>query len=377
MDRKKLYKTIFALGLAFGVGAGSTYLINMKKINFMNRYPVMLEVEKFMEETLEVGKPPHDDEETVVNAYLALYDDKYTKYEAPVDIFAEDFIVKETNESSVALGSGFQIAFDDSDRLYISQITEGMAAAQQGLMAGDIIKSIDGNPVTEYKSAKKLRGEDGSTVALIIERNGTELEINFKRNCSTMAASKIERRMYSDTLYLRLGEIGMFMAEPLVQALEEDEFNSLVLDLRGNGGGFTDIAVSFADLFIGAADVTMHAKSGSVETMSTTDSITYDIPIVILVDGSTASAAEIITSLLKQYADATIVGTQTFGKGIYQIEAFFKGGTLTYTDGYVTVGDWECYHGIGIKPDIEMPLDSKFYYTDEDEQLNKALELLN
>ncbi len=377
MNKKQRFFSLAAGAMvSMAVGAGGMYLANFKKLEFMNRYPVILELEKFVDETLEIGLPPNDDEETVVNAYLALYGDKYTKYEAPVDIFSKEFIVKETNESSVALGSGFQIDFDENDNLYIAYVTEGMAADKQGLTAGDIIKAIDGNEIVEYKNAKKIRGEDGTTVKLLIERNGNERELEFIRACDTMKKTGVSRKMYGDTLYVKLDEIGLFMSESVHEAFEQDEFNTLILDLRNNGGGFTKIALEISDLFISEGSVTNHAKNGEKETFSVSENITYDVPVVILVNEKTASAAEIITALLKQYGNATIVGAQTFGKGIYQLEAFFKGGTLTYTDGYVTVGDWECYHGIGIEPDVEIPMDSALIATEDDIQLEKALELV-
>lgn len=377
MNKKQIFFSLAAGAMvSMVIGAGGMYLANFKKINFMNRYPVILELEKFVDETLEIGLPPNEDEETIVNAYLALYGDKYTKYEAPVDIFSKEFIVKETNESSVALGSGFQIDFDENDNLYIASVTEGMAADKQGLIAGDIIKAIDGNEIVEFKNAKKIRGEDGTTVSLLIERNGIEKELEFIRSCDTMKTTGISRKMYGDTLYLKLDEIGWLMSESVHEAFQQDKFNTLILDLRNNGGGYTQIALEISDLFISEGKVVTHAKNGEKSTLSVSENVTYDVPVVILVNEKTASASELIAALLKQYGNATIVGTQTFGKAIYQLESFFKGGTLTYTDGYVTVGDWECYHGIGIEPDVEIPMDSALIGTENDIQLEKALELV-
>lgn len=377
MDKKQKF---FAYTLGFivsaGMGAGGMYLANYKKLNFMNRYSEMIKVEKFMEETLEVGKPPSDDEETIINAYLALYGDKYTKYEGKTDIYSKEFLTKETNESSVALGSGFEIAFGDDDLPYFSKVEEGKSADNQGIQEGDIIKSIDGEAVSEYKDIKKIRGEDGSAVKLTIERGGTEQEIEFIRDCNAMAANKIERKMYGNTLYLKLGEIGQFMAEPLMAAIDEDEFDSLVLDLRNNPGGATNMSMGIADLFLSEGEVVMHAQNGSEQLTTMDENIYYDVPIVVLVNENTASAAEILTALLKQYGDTELVGTNTFGKGIYQMQAMYRGGTLTYTEGYYTVGEWENYDGVGIKPDIEVAMDPSLIGTDNDVQLQKALEII-
>lgn len=377
MDKKQMFfACTLGVMVSMGIGAGGVYLANYKKLDFMNRYSEMINVEKFMEETLEVEKPPCDNEETIINAYLALYGDKYTKYEGKTDILSKEFLTKETNESSVALGSGFEIAFGDDDRPYFSNVTEGMTADMQGIKEGDIIKSIDGNVVAEYSDIKKIRGEDGSTVKLIVERNGSDIEIDFVRACNTLAASKIERKMYGNTLYLKLGEIGQFMADPLVEALDAEPFDSLVLDLRDNAGGVTSISIGIADLFISEGEVVLHSESSEGEVIPIDEETFYDVPIVILVNENTASAAEILTALLKQYGDAELVGVNTFGKGVYQIQAMYKGGNLTYTDGYYTVGDWENYDGVGIKPDVEIVMDSSLIGTDDDIQLEKALEII-
>ena len=375
MKNKKIFLLILGFACSAGLGAGGTYLANYKKISFMNKYPLILETQDFAEKKLEIGKPENSAEEAQINAYLSLYDDKYTHFEGKTDIFSKEFIVEETNSSPLALGSGLRINFDKNNNLYISFVAPDMPAEKQGLMRGDIIKSIDGEPVTEFKKAKKLRGEDGTTVELLIERDGEEVQLTFKRVCDTITSEGVTAKKYGDALYLRLDEIGNFMLEPAKKVLSENKFDSLILDLRDNPGGSISVGMNFTDLFIDKADLTQYAKNGEVTVMSTADGVEYDVPIVVMVNGETMSAAEMITAFLKQYADTTVVGTKTFGKAIYQQTGFFKGGTLTYTDGYVTVGDWECYHGIGIEPDIEIDMDPDYIGTDNDIQLQEALRL--
>ena len=111
--------------------------------------------------------------------------------------------------------------------------------------------------------------------------------------------------------------------------------------------------------------------------MDTEDGKLTDAPVVLLTNEKTASAAEIFTALLKQYDDATIVGTNTFGKGIFQNVATFHRNVIHYTDGYFKVGDWDCWQGVGIAPDIDVEMDSALIGTSEDVQLQKALELLS
>lgn len=375
MKNKKTFFLILGFACSAGLGAGGTYLANYKKISFMDRYPLILETQDFAEKKLEIGKPENPAEETQINAYLSLYGDKYTRFEPKADIFSKEFIIEETNTSALALGSGLRINFDKNNDLYISEVIPDMPAEKQGLMRGDIIKSIDGEPVTEFKSAKNLRGEDGTTVDLLIERDGKEVRLTFERVCDTIASGGVTYQKYGNTLYLRLDEIGEFMLEPAKRVLSENSFDSLIIDLRNNPGGAISVGMNFADLFIDKARLTQYDKNGEITALSTTDGVEYDVPIAVLVNGKTISAAEMITAFLKQYADTTIIGTKTFGKAIYQQTGFFKGGTLTYTNGYVTVGDWECYHGIGIEPDIEIDMDGDYIGTEQDVQLDEALKL--
>lgn len=374
--KEKFFCGILGIMASMGIGAGSVYLVNKDKIDFMNRYPVMLEVEKFLKESVEIPPPENPDEETIINAYLSLYEDKYTVYSRKDDALSAESIEKSVNSSPSAMGSGFQVEISDSFEMRISEVDEGMSADEQGLSAGDIVKSIDGVPVTDGGTAKKIIGKDGTTVNLTIERAGKELEIPFTRCNDTQTANGLESKMYGDTLYVSVKHENQMLMTGFKNLLAENDFNSLILDLRGNGGGYTQTAVAMADLFIDHAEVVLTAKNGEKTVYSTSDGVEYDVPVVLLVNEKTASAAEILTALLKQYADTQIVGTNTFGKGIYQNLAMFNGGILKYTEGYYEVGEWENYHGKGIAPDFEIQMDSALKGTEDDIQLSKALEII-
>ena len=138
--------------------------------------------------------------------------------------------------------------------------------------------------------------------------------------------------------------------------------------------------MNIADFFGGECYVTFYCYNGEVEKINTTaDGDSIDANVIVIVNENTASAAEILSSYLKQQVNAIIVGTNTFGKGVFQQDAkLSNGGNLHYTAGYFTVGDWECWQGKGIAPDIEiaMDYDENIIGTDEDIQLQKAIEIL-
>lgn len=375
--KKRILSLVLLCCVSMGIGAGCFYLTNKKKIDFMNRYPQFLEVEKLVTKNFEIEKPGNDDDALAINAYLSLYGDKYTCFVPAEDTSSKEFVIKKTNESAVAYGSGFEVDFDENDRLYLSAVKDGMAAEKQGFKQGDVILKVDGTELVEYEDAEKFRSKGGTESVVTIERDGKTMDINFVREADTLAANGIFKKKYGDTLYVRLKDVGMFVAVPFLEAVDAESFDSLILDLRDNPGGSSDIVTTMLDPFIGEAKFELHGKNGEVYTKATTNDIKYNVKIVVLVNEKTASAAEIITALLKQYGDATIVGTKTFGKGIYQLQAMYKNGTINYTDGYVIVGDWDCYHEVGIMPDVEVEMDSSLIGSENDIQLEKALEIIS
>lgn len=374
MNNKRIL-IIVVCAASMGIGAGGTYLSNRDKIEFAEKYSLMLETEKFMKETAEVGAPDNPNDAQIINAYLSMYGDPYTYYRE-VDIYSKDYIENRVNNSAVALGSGFKIYFDENDRLLFSEIIPNLSAAECGFEKNDVITAIDGQNVSEYKDAKKLLGAQDTTVNLTIERNGEKKEISLIRKKESTELNGIKSKMRDNTLCVTFDQMLDSSGTAFENAIKGKNFDSIVIDLRNNGGGDIAVALSIADIFINKADVKFISKSGSEYTRSTEDGVDVDVPIAVIINDNTASSAEILTALLKQNSRTTLVGTRTFGKGIYQSNAIFNGNQLHYTDGYITVGDWECWQGKGIAPDIEVEMDSSLIGTDEDIQLQKALEVL-
>lgn len=373
MDKKQnFFAYILAFIVSAGVGAGSVYLANYKKINFMNRHAGFLEAEDFVNETLEIPLP-ESNVDNELTAYFKLYGDKYTRYGSEEDYFSKQYILGEINDSTCAKLGGYRVQFNENDEPYFSAVTEGMPAAESGIMAGDIIKNIDDFDLTECRHINRLNGDDGATAKLIIDRNGEEISISYTRHADMSAERTAVTEMYGSTLYADLNEVDGYF-ETLLESAED--FDSIIFDLRQNGGGNPENAVGIADPFIGESETVFHSYNGSEDVLKTSSEIKYDVPIVVLIDEKTASAAEILTALLKQYGDAELVGMNTLGKGIYQYTATINGNPLIYTDGYYTVGDWECYQDVGINPDVEIDMDPEYIGTDKDIQLEKALEII-
>ena len=367
---------MFGAVIFAGIGAGGMYLKNKQAIEFAEKYPAVFEIYDYMKDT-EIGQPENAAEDVQINSFLKLYDDKYTYYESP-SANAKDETVKMVNTSPTAYGCGFKIDFDDENNLYFSDIIVDMPAYEQGFRTGDIILAVDGKNIENSEDAKALMGKKSTDAKLKIMRGSKEQEITLTRFSNTEKAMGVESELMGDILYVKYSSMNMG-AGAFTDALKNNNFKSVIIDLRNNPGGEVSTAINSADPFINKAEVRTVQLDGNVTKYETADGIDYDVPIVLLVNGNTASSAEIFTALLKQYADTTIVGTNTFGKGIYQNYAVFNGGYLQYTAGYTEVGDWESYHGKGIAPDVEteMEYDESIIGTDKDIQLQKALEILD
>ncbi len=371
------WKVPFVWGCAFSLAAGAfgNYLANKKKIDFANDYPIVLETQEFMEEA--GGPEIKASEKDQINAYLSLYGDKYTFAEDGENVDSEEFVTKLVNESPTAFGCGFTIEFHGEDQLFFDDIEPDMPAAKAGIQSGDQILTIDGETVSGYPSAKGLAGKEGETLTLTLARGGEQFDVSFDRVSDKSAAAGVFSEMYGDTLYIRYSSFLTGGIEEVKSLIETSDFDSLILDLRENSGGNTSMAVSLADLFVPSGEkVFLHANTGSTISLETVAEPLCTVPTVLLVNENTASAAEIFTALMKQYSDTTLVGTTTFGKGIYQEYGVLRGCSVRYTAGYYTVGDWKCYHGYGIEPDVEVKMETGLIGTELDSQLEKALEII-
>lgn len=366
--------------LSFLLGCGLTYISNIDLINFANEHKIFMECKKIIDMSTNGNNVYKEKKEEFLNSYLSCFDN-YTYYykenkDSPKQI--TDFV----NRMPTSVGSGFKIEYNTNNELIFTEIISGKAASNQGINVGDKIIAID-NQLTidhKYEFAKKLLGKNATIVNIIIERNGEQISIDFVReNTLQGEVSNLSTKMYEKTLYIDIDKISYDNLTIYDDMLDNQSYESIILDLRNNSGGFISVALTLADRFISDSTVSLCYYNGDIKKMHTyEDKNDIDVPIVVLVNDYTASSAEIVTGLLKQYHDAIVIGNTTYGKGVFQEDASLEdGGILHYTAGYCLVGEWECYQDIGISPDIEIEMDVSLIGTDDDIQLKKALEILS
>ena len=340
---------------------------------------VISEMDEFLEGKGVTYDKTDENFAAIMNGYLSVYNDKYTYYYKNPEPGSKEAIARQVSSFPMAIGSGFGVEWQGDD-LVFNYVEENGEAFKAGAQVGDSILSIDGvkKEDSDEKFPREFFGDDDSICHIVAERDGKTVEINMKRVYAEINDGTDAKKI-GDVAYIRI--TGIDSTTELTACGEIDElgdFDSIIIDLRSNPGGDTVASINTAGRFIEGGYVTQYFYDGtSKEFPQETECKYRDKKIVVLTNEKTASAAEILTALLKQYGGAVQVGTNTFGKGIVQYDEHLSNdGFLHYTAGYYTVGEWECYQGVGLAPDVLVEMDSSLIGTDDDIQLSKALELL-
>lgn len=323
--------------------------------------------------------------EGIIKGALSGVGDPYSVYYT-----AEEYEELLADDEKIYGGIGALLSQDATTKVVtINNVYKNTPAAAAGLMKGDVIQyvgDIDATSMDLNLLVLDIRGEEGTDVDLTIYRpsTGETLEITVTR--AIVQATTVENQMLTDEVgYIQITEFANHTAEEFKAAYEELEaqgMTKLVVDVRDNPGGLVDSVVEIADYLLPEGVVVYTKDKNGYESNYYSDSSCKNVELVLLVNGGSASASEILTGAIKDYQYGTIVGTQTFGKGICQYVLPLEDGDgmkTTYASYYSPNGI--NIHGVGIKPDIELEYqflggENDQYSVELDNQIQKALELL-
>lgn len=326
----------------------------------------------------------NEDAYVAIDTMLASLNDPYTRFLDPKE-FAE-----ETNSIKGSLkGIGTQIAIRDGKLVVVAPI-ENSPAEKAGIKSDDEILEINGQStkgITVDKAADNIRGEKGTTVNLLIKRKGEAKPLTFIIVRDEIEVKSVSTNPPMDTpvpsniQYVRLSSfISQNAGKEIGELLMENRSKQgYIIDLRSNPGGLLTNAIVIANMMLkGGVIVSTVDRDGYKETARATNEIVTTKPVVILVNKGSASASEILSGAMKENCRATIVGTQTFGKGIVQeINKLPEGSGVNITIQRYLTPNGNDIHKKGVTPDVVVELTEENIKNKKDTQLLKGIEILN
>lgn len=383
-----LFVALFGTGLLVGRAMGDHVTSSGGKLDS----PLLSEVQNALNEKFVFWKasstPPTDKELEygMIKGYVESYKDPYTIFFPPAEAksFAE-------NVQGSFGGVGMNVGMKEGNVVVIAPL-KGSPAERAGIKAGDIITAVDGKSIIGMNSDEAvnlIRGQIGTTVKLTVihAKGNTTTNISIKREEIKIPTIDTEKK--SGVFIIHLYNFSAESPDLFRNALNDyiqSGYKYLVIDLRGNPGGYLDAAVQMASYFLKEGQVVVSERQGKNEEVLNHRSLGLTgVPIgtkvVVLIDGGSASASEILAGALKDHGVAKVVGEKSFGKGsVQELVNFADGSSLK-----VTVAKWYTPNGVnisesGIKPDVESKFGTSTPKTADgklvDVQLNKAIEVV-
>ena len=320
-------------------------------------------------------------EDALAKGLLQNIGDKYAQYYTP-----EEFqqLIEETNGSYS--GIGVMITQEEDGSIVVYKVYKGSPAQEAGVQAMDVIVEADGH--RDFANMDELvslvRGKSGTYVDIVVKRGEEEIPLTVERR--EIEVESIYSEMISDTVgYIQIAEFTLSAVTQFNDALDsllDQGMEAVIMDLRDNPGGDYDSVVSICDRVLPEGIiVSVEDRQGGILTENS-DAQCLDIPIVLLVNENTASAAELFSMALHDYGMAEIVGTLTYGKGVVQsIFQLMDGSGLKFTTEKYYGPNGDCIQDTGVEPDYVVEIAQEAYEDgyitlEEDVQLLKAAELL-
>lgn len=309
----------------------------------------------------------------ILKGYAAGLNDKYSRY-----LSKNEYIEEMNSNEGHQVGLGLTLQEDSSGYIRIVDILPNSPASDSELKPDDIIIKVNGEEVITAgfdASMEAMSGVDGAEVTITVRRDGIDTDHTLVRR-SIEIVSVTSEMLNNYIGYIKIDGFKNNTPDQFIEALERLTANgakALIFDVRDNGGGSVTALEDCLDPLLPEGVIaTAEYKDGHSETIIHSDSSELELPMVVLMNENTASAAELFSVSLKDFGKAELVGTQTYGKGVMQTTAEFDGGgavILTVANCKTTVSDF--YNGIGISPDYSVKNESENY----DAQQSKAIEV--
>jgi len=283
---------------------------------------------------------------------------------------------------NVGSGIGVEIGERDGYTRVLRTLPDN-PAEKAGILAGDIFYKVDGEEVYDLSTeeiSKKIRGESGTEVTVTMVRNGKEKTFTMKRETINNVSAYVDYDGSTAIVTItRFDDNTGTMVQGFAKDFADKGIKKVILDLRGNGGGYVSAAKDLLSLWLDNEPILIQKSKHQGDSTTKSNSgkaILKDMKTIVLVNGSSASASEIVAGALQDYEKATIVGETTYGKGVVQNLFDLSNGTVLK----VTTAEWytpkeRSINGDGITPDIEVERTYEDINTMKDPQMDKAKSL--
>lgn len=348
-------------------------------------YNKLAEVDRYVR-----GNDYYDIDETVLYdrlsaGYLLGTGDKYARY-----FSATAYTELMNTQNGTLIGIGVELAVDQSGYAKVIKVYDESPAKEAGLQVGNYITAVDGTDVKSMSSVDaiqtRLRGESGTTVNVTwLDSEAAEHTADLTH--SGYSSTTVDYQVVQGNVgYIRIRQFDSTTPSELdyaIRSLSANGAGSLVFDLRDNGGGLLDDAIQCIDLIAPEGTLAFAEDKNGTQTLlgTSTSESRIDLPVVCLVNGSTASAAELFASSLRTLNGARLVGTTTQGKGTIQSspQRLSDGSAVVVTVAKLVCGDGSCFDGTGLTVDVERPLtadEQTAYYdytVENDPQIQRAV----
>lgn len=323
---------------------------------------------------------------SIMTGYVTGLDDRFAKYYS-----AEEYVQQTQTESGITVGLGFSWEKEESGYIKVTEVTAGSSADQAGLVAGDVITAVNNTNVIAYENGydeavSLFNCDEGTKVKLHIKRvnemGATEfpaIEVVSER----MEIISVTGRLIDNIAYIKITTFNEKTPDQFKNELDKlisEGAEMLIFDIRNNLGGLTDSLQGSLDAILGDSDVvTAYYKDSTEVVVHTTEAEQLRMPMAIIVNGNTASCAELFAFALRDEANAQIVGTTSYGKGVMQkTHKLTSGAAVRITVATLQTKNSGDYNGVGIKPNFEvaLPTEVDLAALSEDQQLVYDTQLL-
>ena len=318
----------------------------------------------------------YDETQVVDSALSGMVDglgDRWSYY-----LTEEEYEAQNQRRTNQYVGIGVTVNYESEDGLTIVEVTEGGPAEAAGLQGGEVITAVDGFSLAgeaRYEGAERIQGEEGTTVTLeVLGTDGETRTVEVTR--ASLDSDPVTAKMLEGNVgYVALANFYDHSADRLkeeVTRLQEEGVEALVFDMRNNGGGYLSELTEMLDFLLPEGPIFISRDRAGNEEVTQSDAACVDLPMAVLVNANTYSAAEFFAAELQEQGVAVIVGEPTSGKGYsQQTFALPHGGAMAISTGAYFTGNGTSLIGTGLT------LDREVYLTDEgDAQLEAALDLL-